>query len=100
MVEPAVTTRTAAVLACVRRHIAEHGIAPTTREIGARLGISSTSVVNYHLNLLRGAGKLEREPTISRGIRVPGQRTVFPGDQVRVLVGGEVVVGELAPEAA
>lgn len=100
MTAPVTPERTATILAYVRRFIAEHGYSPTAREICASLGISSTSVAMYHLNALWRQGKLERSPMKSRGLRVTGQRTVFPGDQVRVLVGGEVVVGELVSEAA
>lgn len=43
---------------------------PTIREIGKAVGISSTSVVNYNLNRLEEMGYIERERTVSRGIRL------------------------------
>ncbi len=43
---------------------------PTIREIGGALQISSTSVVNYNLNRLRDKGLLERDRTVSRGLRL------------------------------
>ena len=43
---------------------------PTIREIGGALGISSTSVVNYNLNRLTEKGLLERDRTVSRGLRL------------------------------
>jgi repressor LexA len=43
---------------------------PTIREIGKAVGISSTSVVNYNLNRLEEMGFIERERTVSRGIRL------------------------------
>ncbi len=43
---------------------------PTIREIGGALKISSTSVVNYNLNRLRDKGLLERDRTVSRGLRL------------------------------
>jgi len=43
---------------------------PTIREIGGALDISSTSVVNYNLNRLSEKGLLERDRTVSRGLRL------------------------------
>ena len=43
---------------------------PTIREIGGALKISSTSVVNYNLNRLKDKGLLERDRTVSRGLRL------------------------------
>jgi repressor LexA len=43
---------------------------PTIREIGNAVDISSTSVVNYNLNKLEEMGYIERERTVSRGIRL------------------------------
>jgi repressor LexA len=43
---------------------------PTIREIGGALDISSTSVVNYNLNRLTEKGLLERDRTVSRGLRL------------------------------
>ena len=43
---------------------------PTIREIGGALKISSTSVVNYNLNRLKEKGLLERDRTVSRGLRL------------------------------
>jgi len=46
----------------------DHGIPPTIREICDGCGISSTSVVHYHLGKLEAAGYIRRTPRISRGI--------------------------------
>lgn len=64
----------ARILAYIHTYAAEHGgRTPTIREIGDAVGISSTSVVNYHLNKLAASGDLMREPNISRGIVLPVQ---------------------------
>ena len=47
-----------------------HNYPPTIREIGKAVEISSTSVVNYNLNRLEEMGFIERERTVSRGIRL------------------------------
>lgn len=48
----------------------EHGYPPTIREIGAAVGISSTSVVNYNLEKLEEQGRIERNRDVSRGLRL------------------------------
>ncbi|MBI3287628.1 MAG: repressor LexA, partial [Chloroflexi bacterium] len=47
-----------------------HGYPPSIREIGQAVGISSTSVVNYNLNILQREGFIRRDREVSRGIRL------------------------------
>lgn len=61
------------ILATIREYLAQSGRPPTIREIGKKVGISSTSVVNYHLNKLKELGLLEREDQVSRGLKMVGQ---------------------------
>lgn len=44
------------------------GIAPQLREIMEAVGVTSTSVMHYHLNALVNAGYLTLLPNVSRGI--------------------------------
>ncbi|MET7928300.1 helix-turn-helix domain-containing protein [Streptomyces sp. NPDC005349] len=53
-----VTERQRSVLAAIRAHIADHGEAPTVREIAAAVGLSSPSSVLYQLRRLEEAGVL------------------------------------------
>lgn len=52
------------MLRAIRRHIAESrtGRPPTFRELQEAAGISSTSVVRYHLSCLIASGDLVGEP--------------------------------------
>ncbi len=50
--------------------IEENNYPPSIRQIGAATSISSTSVVNYNLNILKQEGFIERDPEVSRGIRL------------------------------
>jgi repressor LexA len=65
-----VSDRQQRMLAYIEDFIHEHGYPPTIREIGRKLGISSTSVVNYNLNKLKGAGLLDRDGQVSRGLKL------------------------------
>lgn len=58
------------IVAFVTSYITLHGYSPTVREICDGCGVSSTSVVAYHLALLEGAGRITRVPAIARSIRV------------------------------
>ena len=48
----------------------DHDRPPTIREIGKAVGINSTSVVNYNLGKLEEKGYLDRDPDVSRGLRL------------------------------
>jgi len=68
----ALSERQRKILAYIERYVDEHSYPPTIREIGNEVGITSTSVVNYHLNKLTDAGFLEREDRVSRGLKLSG----------------------------
>lgn len=55
-------------------YIQEHGYPPTTREIGAAVGLKSSSSVFSHLQRMFRDGELETDAEFSsaRAIRVPG----------------------------
>jgi repressor LexA len=64
----------------ISKFMRDKGRPPTIREIGGHVGISSTSVVNYNLNILVREGLIQREKEVSRGLRVVGA-------QAKALVG-------------
>ncbi len=67
----------------ITKFMREKGRPPTIREIGGYVGISSTSVVNYNLNILVREGLIQREKEVSRGLRVVG-------GQVKTVVGDSI----------
>ncbi len=56
----------------IKSVISERGIAPSVREIGAAVGLKSTSTVQYNLNALEKEGFIERDPNLKRTIRIAG----------------------------
>jgi len=54
----------------LHEYVEQQGRPPTIREIGAAADISSTSVVNYNLTKLKERGFVERDPGVSRGLRL------------------------------
>jgi len=63
------------ILTEIARTLDSQGYPPTIREIGIAVGISSTSVVNYHLNRLKDSGYIERDDRVSRGIKLTEKAT-------------------------
>ena len=66
------------ILDFIRRFSNDHGFPPTIREIGQDVGISSTSVVNYNLNVLEKKRHIERDKNVSRGLRLVEQGSTPP----------------------
>jgi repressor LexA len=62
--------RCQAVLNYLIKHQQEKGFAPSMREIGDAVGIPSTSVVKWYLEILEQEEKIVRAPGIARGIRI------------------------------
>ena len=54
----------------ITRFISDNGYPPSIREIQQACRISSTSVVDYNLNILEKRGILERRSDVSRGIKM------------------------------
>ncbi|MDA8187600.1 MAG: hypothetical protein M0T85_05625, partial [Dehalococcoidales bacterium] len=58
------------ILEFLRQFTRARGYPPTIREMCKACGISSTSVVDYNLNILEKRGYLRRDPEISRGLEM------------------------------
>lgn len=81
------------------RFSTEKGRPPTIREIGKAVGISSTSVVNYNLNILEKAGLITREKQVSRGLRLTSGngRSLNDSHFVQIPLLGRIVAGKPVP---
>jgi repressor LexA len=89
------TERQQAILDFIRDFSDKTKYPPTIREIGKSVGISSTSVVNYNLNVLEKQGHIARDKTISRGIKLDDGESALPSiETVRGPVLGRMAAGE------
>ncbi len=70
MSEKPLSKRQQNILEFTSGYMDENGRPPTIREIGKAVGINSTSVVNYNLGKLEDKGYLDRDPDVSRGLRL------------------------------
>ncbi len=92
----ALSERQKGILKFIADFLRRHGYPPTIREIGAKVGISSTSVVNYNLGILERDGYIERDREISRGIRLPGGLASLTG-RMQIPLCGRIAAGDPIP---
>src|SRR3954469_18731990 len=83
------------MLVFIREFVEHHGYPPSIRDIGAAVGISSTSVVDYNLRVLERDGYLRRTRDVSRGIELLADLgTRQPTQVVEVPIVGRIAAGE------
>lgn len=66
------TPRQQAAVDAIRESLADRGYPPSVRELGAAIGLSSTSSVKHVLNRLRDKGAIVRQPGRPRAIAITG----------------------------
>jgi repressor LexA len=84
------------ILKYIETYVDERGYPPSIREIGDRVGISSTSVVDYNLRVLERDGYIRRDREVSRGLELVSasraQRQALPR-LARIRVVGTIAAG-------
>jgi repressor LexA len=84
------------ILKYIEDYVEERGYPPSIREIGDKVGISSTSVVDYNLKVLEREGRIRRDREVSRGLELVGTARGQRQAQPRVLkipVRGRIAAG-------
>lgn len=89
--------RQQSILGFIREFLESNQFPPSIREIGKRVGISSTSVVKYNLDVLERKGFIERDRDISRGIRLLEDLTGRVGEVLQIPVLGRIAAGTPIP---
>jgi len=85
------------ILAFISRYMAEHNVPPTIREIQKGAGISSTSMVSYHLKALERAHLVSRYERRSRGVVLARSTNARARNVVSVPIVGRIVASAPAP---
>ncbi|MFC1870515.1 transcriptional repressor LexA [Chloroflexota bacterium] len=86
------------ILSFIRAFLRERGYAPTVRDIARGCDISTSSVVQYHLNTLEEQGYIQRDPQVFRSIRLVDE---VPPAVFRVVpLLGTIAAGEPIPVPA
>ncbi len=84
------------ILKCIRHYFDEKGYAPTVRDIVRDCKISSTSLVQYHLNVLEKEGQIHRDPEVFRSIQLV-EKEENEGVSFLVPLLGTIAAGEPIP---
>jgi len=92
MRKPGVSETRQRILQFIRYFIEDRGYAPTVRDILKGCDISSTAVVQHHLNILEREGHIHRDPEVFRSIKLLDMKNV-----VRVPLLGNIAAGEPIP---
>lgn len=95
-----ITDKHIKVLEFVNDYQTRYGRPPSIREIGEKVKISSTSVVNYYLLQLEKMGYLERDNRVSRGMRLTDKvnQVVQAGNTLHIPILGPIAAGIPLPE--
>lgn len=80
------------ILNFIRHFFNERGYAPTVRDILKGCSLSSTAVVQHHLNVLEREGRIHRDPQVFRSIQLTDR-----GNTVSVPLLGTIAAGEPIP---
>ncbi|HHV65059.1 MAG TPA: transcriptional repressor LexA [Peptococcaceae bacterium] len=87
--------RQLAILEIIKKEIALKGYPPSVREIGEAVGLTSSSTVHNHLNILEQKGYIRRDPTKPRAIEVLDSSSEFGSRRiVHIPIVGRVTAGE------
>ncbi|MBN1483337.1 MAG: transcriptional repressor LexA [Chloroflexia bacterium] len=85
------------ILRFLERYIRENSYPPTIREIQSALELSSTSVVDYNLNLLEKRGLIRRQRRASRSIVLTDRGDGLLGQERSVPFLGLIAAGQPIP---
>ncbi len=92
---PELTRRERQILDFVRQFVEARGYPPSVREIGAAVGLRSTSTVHAYLSGLEEKGYLRRDPAKPRAIELVETRPYFTRKRmVSVPLVGRVTAGQ------
>lgn len=95
MTDKPATERQQRILDVIRAFTVERGYPPSVREIGERVGLSSSSTIHAHLKALERRGLISRDPTKPRALRSDlGMPPPVPSPETVVMpIVGKVAAG-------
>lgn len=92
--------RQSEILSVIQASMNEHGYAPSMREIGAAVGLTSTASVKYQLEILEAKGFIRRDESKGRALELTPEDHGAPVDKTRLipLVGRIAAGGPITAE--
>lgn len=91
-----ISKRQEAIMDFIKAEVSQKGYPPSVREIGAAVGLASSSTVHGHLARLESKGYIRRDPTKPRAIEIldpEGLEAIKPG-VLNVPLIGKVTAGQ------
>ncbi len=88
------TQRQQQILDFIASEVALKGYPPSVREIGAAVGLSSSSTVHSHLSALERKGHIKRDPSKPRALLLADRQPAAPLAAVSVPLVGQVAAGQ------
>lgn len=99
------STRQAEILAVIEASMQERGYAPSMREIGAAVGLTSTASVKYQLEILEEKGFIRRDESKGRALELTPEENgapVAPTKMIplvgRIAAGGPITAEQVVEE--
>ena len=92
MRRPGINKTRERIMQYIRNFIEEKGYAPTVRDILKGCALSSTAVVQHHLNVLEREERIHRDPQVFRSIQLP-----YTGNKKTVPLLGTIAAGNPIP---
>ena len=92
--------RQSEILSVIQGSMKDHGYAPSMREIGAAVGLTSTASVKYQLEILEAKGFIRRDESKGRALELTPEEHGAPVDKTRLipLVGRIAAGGPITAE--
>lgn len=92
--------RQSEILSVIQASMSEHGYAPSMREIGAAVGLTSTASVKYQLEILEAKGFIRRDESKGRALELTPDESGIGVDKTRLipLVGRIAAGGPITAE--
>ena len=102
---PGLSARQASILSTIQSSMSERGYAPSMREIGAAVGLTSTASVKYQLEILEHKGFIRRDESKGRALELipdehgaPVAKTRFIPLVGRIAAGGPITAEQEVEE--
>jgi repressor LexA len=73
------------ILEVIQASMNDHGYAPSMREIGAAVGLTSTASVKYQLEILEAKGFIRRDESKGRALELTPEEHGAPVDKTRLI---------------
>jgi repressor LexA len=88
MRKPGLSDTRERILKYIHEYVDDKGYAPTVRDILKGLDLSSTSVVQHHLNILEREGHIRRDQQVFRSIQLSDKKNIIAVPVLGVIAAG------------